>query len=441
MPSKKKIPSGITTYTEFQEEYRKSKGDTSTPAEYAKAWAKYKEKNGIPTRKRSILSKKKKKRSKKSRGKASRTRKSKKSSRGRTSAKKIVEDDFRDVESSRLDDEEEIIINGMIDLALKISKSEKIGYIPSEMMYEVLYNVVSKDDDKIKIINEVWEWIDSLTWHKITFHMPKFQKLINRVHKIFSKKDKRQKYQIHSSSIIASVIRWLRLDASKRIYRTILSRMQKIDNIRIRMSAKKHSYNSDISKKLIKDEKKRKKNSKKSSESSHSSHSSPEKSPLVVKPRRKPLKKRNRSLVSPKKSPSKSPSVSRSKSPSVSRSKSPSVSRSKSPSVSRSKSPSVSRSKSPSVSRSKSPSVSGSEHDSNVSDVEKPKLKKKTKINRGKTKDNTLGSKGKTKNDTKEKPNEAKRKKKQPLPTKDENNEMEDDLGPLKTRISTKKGK
>lgn len=295
MSSRKKVASGITTYTEFQEAYKKSKGKSSTPAEYAKAWSKYKEKEGLPAgRKRSLSNKKKKQKS----GRRKSTGPKKLSTKDR-----LREPDYRDVDTSKITEDERIIIDGMIQLAFRICKLEGSSHIYYDLMYEVLYNIVSKDEDKVIIIYGIWDWIDSLLWRQIVSNMPKFHRLINKVHKIFSKRDKFQKNQIQSSLTIAGVIRWLRLDATRRIYRSILARMQKIDNIRITLSSKEHSYRK-ISNKIespIVSRRDRGKYNKSQESSSSSLSESNSNTSLIIKPRRSPLKKRNRNKTSPRK--------------------------------------------------------------------------------------------------------------------------------------------
>jgi len=158
-----------------------------------------------------------------------------------------MKDDTRDLPKGQLTSEEKNLIDEFIRLSLTIRDLEGQNYWYAEMTEDAVLIV-----GKGKLFADSVKWLDRKSWSIIYTDYPRFEKLVRDVHSIVSQRDSFQKKQIRASAVIASVIRWWRLDASDAQKNELKKAFSDIDGKEIMLPTIKRWYRQTIPPKMKK---------------------------------------------------------------------------------------------------------------------------------------------------------------------------------------------
>ncbi len=155
-------------------------------------------------------------------------------------------DDARDVKVAKLTSSEKEVVNGLITMTEMIRDMEGQTSIYSEMVEDVIYNLMPKEKEGGTLTRDIASFVDRTSWQTIAREMPNFEKMIEEVNRIFSETDETQKHQVRGSVLIAGVIRWIRLDASAEEKKTVTERALNPGKITLRLMKEKRWYRRGI---------------------------------------------------------------------------------------------------------------------------------------------------------------------------------------------------
>ena len=148
-----------------------------------------------------------------------------------------IEMDLRDVHASPLTSEEKKLVTALMKLSLRIRDLEGQNYLYAEMPEDALMVLGGRP-----LASLTYMWLNKHSWTVIYQQMPHFEKLIQKTHELIVPLDEFQEHQIQVSAVIASAIRWWRLNATESQKADFKSKLAKWENLKVILPKGKRWY-------------------------------------------------------------------------------------------------------------------------------------------------------------------------------------------------------
>ena len=121
--------------------------------------------------------------------------------------------ELKDFRSDHLSAKDKKFVEGMVALTLRVAETEGRGKVHAGMVEDAAYSIAPNKKTGEEIVRYI-RGINDVSWTDIYSSMPKYERVINEIHEIFTKSDEWQKTQIGPSALIAATLRWLHMEAT-----------------------------------------------------------------------------------------------------------------------------------------------------------------------------------------------------------------------------------
>ena len=168
------------------------------------------------------------------------------------SAKEKTQISLKDLPSSQLSKSNIKVINSLILFSLKISKLEGWDNVHPGMVEDAIYNFAPTQKLKDVLGDYCKTYSRGVSWTIIYNEMPNYRKVITQIQNMLKDETDDEEIKIVTAALIASLIKWLEMEASSKQKKRILQRTSEIKDIDIILPPKKRWYRKNPPHKRVK---------------------------------------------------------------------------------------------------------------------------------------------------------------------------------------------